>query len=171
MLIPEKGIQHAIKALSLLCKDYGKRILYIVAGEGHYRKTLESMADHLGIADQVLFLGKRSDIQAVIAASDIVVVPSVWEEAFGLIIAEAMACARPIIASNIGGIPELIETGISGITVKPGDAEELAKALDRLIENPGLRQFMGQAGLQKATREFELGNYVKQLADIYDSIV
>jgi glycosyltransferase involved in cell wall biosynthesis len=171
-LIPEKGIQHLLQAISRMVNSSGlKDLLLLLVGEGYYRGFLENQIMNLGISDHVTFLGKRDDVQAIIAASDVVVVPSVWEEAFGLIIAEAMACAKPIIASNIGGIPELLQNEVTGITVKPGDVDQLTAAINRLIESPGMRQSMGQAGLAEAIKRFDLVKYVEKLASLYDSIL
>lgn len=169
MLIPEKGLQHLLEAAALLVHDYGiKDLLIVIAGEGYYRNELEKMCIDLHIEINILFLDNRGDVQAIVAASDIVVVPSVWEEAFGLIIAEAMASARPVVASRIGGIPELVENGVTGLTVKPADAVELATALCQLLESPDKCRCMGAAGLNKATKEFNLAQQVKKLADLYD---
>jgi glycosyltransferase involved in cell wall biosynthesis len=166
-LIPAKGIQHLINALELLRKKNTSRLLLVIAGEGPYRTALEEQILNLNIADQVIFLGKRNDIHTVIAASDIIVIPSIWEEAFGLIIAEAMACAKPVIASSIGGIPELVENGNTGFLVTPGQEDELAEAVQRLLENPDLCNSLGKNAFHKATAEFGIASYINKMADIF----
>lgn len=171
MLIPEKGIQHFVKAVELLVHKYDiKDLLVVLVGEGYYRDELEKLVNDLQLSDYVLFLGRRSDVQVVVAAADVVVVPSVWEEAFGLIIAEAMASARPVVASNIGGIPELIDDGITGKMVKPGDSYELARTVYNLLIDITDREQMGNAGLGKARRKFDLSRQVEKLAGIYEAV-
>jgi glycosyltransferase involved in cell wall biosynthesis len=171
MLIPEKGIQHLVRAAALLVhKHHIDDIMVILVGEGHYREVLEQLVDEMQLSNHVLFLGRRSDVQTIITAADIVVVPSIWEEAFGLIIAEAMACARPVVASNIGGIPELVDDWITGKLVRPGDSEELAQAIHSLYINQTDRDCMGRAGLSKAEVMFNLARQVEKLIGIYNGI-
>jgi glycosyltransferase involved in cell wall biosynthesis len=168
-MIPAKGIQHLIEAIALLHNENcASNLLFVIAGEGPYLQTLEDQVKDLHITDNVIFLGKRNDIHTIIAASDIIVVPSIWEEAFGLIIVEAMACAKPVITSRIGGIPELVEDDKTGILVASGHAGELATAIKRLLDDPDLCQIMGQNALKKATSEHDVVKYVKKLANIYD---
>jgi len=171
-LIPEKGLQVLFEALSLLLAERkGTAPILVIAGEGPYRGELHRRAHDLGITGHIRFLGKRNDIHAVIVASDIVVVPSVWEEAFGLVIAEAMACAKPVIASDTGGIPELVSSGRTGITVEPCNVRELANALRALIDNQDKAHCMGKAGREKAIKEFNMASYIGKISDMYDSVV
>jgi glycosyltransferase involved in cell wall biosynthesis len=171
-LIPEKGIQVLLRTVAQLVHEKERTdILLVIVGEGHYRHELEHMTAELDIMDNVLFTGRRSDVHLIVSASDIVVVPSVWEEAFGLIIAEAMACGRPVVASDIGGIPELVANGITGLTVRSGDTEELMTALYQLLESPDKRREMGEAAERKATEKYDLTKQVKKLTEICDRLV
>lgn len=171
MLIPEKGIQNLIQATSLLIQRYSMQdILLLVAGEGTYRRDLERLARELNISGNIRFLGRRSDVQTIIAASDVVVAPSVWEEAFGLIVAEAMACGRPVVASKVGGIPELIVDGENGFLVKPDDYDGLALILQELLTNPNLKLEMGNDGLKKSAK-FGLQRAVSELIDLYEDVL
>lgn len=172
MLIPEKGIQILLQAVARLVYENCKTdVILLVAGEGYFRNELERLAGDLQIMDHVRFLGRRSDIHDLVASSDIIAVPSLWEEAFGLIIAEGMASGRPVVASNIGGIPELIENGVSGITVQPGNVEQLAAALNTLLESSDTCRAMGAAALQKAQKDFDIVRQTSILADVYNRLL
>jgi len=172
MLIPEKGIQHLLEAIALLVKDLrSPEILALVAGEGYYRTKLEQLASNLGIGGHVRFLGRRSDVQTIIAAADAVVVPSIWDEAFGLIIAEAMASGRPVVASNVGGIPELIADGVTGFLVSRGNNKELSDFIYKLISNSDDRTRLSGAALQHAQHHFDLSRQVQCLIAIYEKVL
>jgi L-malate glycosyltransferase len=172
MLIPEKGIQHLLHAAALLVNEHQiEDILFVIVGEGYYREELEKrLTNELRLRDHVLFLGRRNDVHTIVAAADIVVVPSVWDEAFGLIIAEAMASSRPVVASDVGAIPELIDDGLSGLLVEPGDSSALSRAILRLISDDEARLQMGRAGRVKSIREFDLSRQVGKLADLYEAL-
>ena len=171
MLIPEKGIQHLIDAIALLVTRFGHYdLLVLIIGEGGYRETLEQKAVQLGVSPYITFLGRRSDVHDIIAASDVVAVPCTWEESFGLIIAEAMAGGKPVVASRTGGIPELIDDGVTGFLVSPGNSKQLAQFLHRLLSNPDERMRMGKAGYKKAHQMFDLVKQVDKLVDLYSEI-
>jgi glycosyltransferase involved in cell wall biosynthesis len=168
MLIPEKGIQHLIEATSILVKEKKLPCMRtIVVGEGGYRSHLEMLCIDFGVTDNVFFWGRRSDVQTIIAASDVVVVPSIWEEAFGLIVAETMACGRPLVASHSGGIPELIEDGLTGHFFPCGDSQQMAEVIDFLLSNALHRNKLGQNSREKTLCNFNLSSQVNQLIKIY----
>jgi len=172
MLIPEKGIQNLIKATALLVHEHARQdILVLVVGEGHYRSDLEKLAVKLNVTGNIKFLGRRSDVQTIISASDIVVVPSLWQEAFGLIIAEAMASRRPVVASRLGGIPELVESGVSGLLVEPGDVNGMAEAVYGLIMHQDERQYLADMALIKARKLFDLSFQANALVDVFKKVM
>lgn len=171
MLIPEKGIQVLIEAVCRLIKGGSQKIKLLVVGEGSYRTELDMLVDKCNLGEYVEFLGRRSDVHTIFAASDIVVTPSIWDEAFGLSIAEAMAAARPVVASNVGGIPELIDSGENGLLVAPGNAAELANTLRTLIENTAQAEQMGRQGREKVLQLFNLEYQVKKIVDLYEEIL
>ena len=117
----------------------------LVVGEGSRREALEAQARELRIAHRVVFTGRRDDVPAVTAALDVAVLPS-YREAQGLSILEAMALSRPVVASNVGGIPEMIEDGVTGVLVPPHDAEALAAAIVRLLTDHPLADTLARAG-------------------------
>jgi glycosyltransferase involved in cell wall biosynthesis len=171
MLIPEKGIQYLIHAAYLLVTKFKVSDIYIViAGEGHFQEDLEKQVKSLLLTEQVIFLGQRSDVNLLVAAADVVAVPAVWAESFGLIIAEAMASGRPVVASRIGGIPELIENDITGTLVVPGDSAGLASAIYNLLDNPTQRELIAAAALHKARQQFDLSHQVAKLVNLYEQV-
>jgi glycosyltransferase involved in cell wall biosynthesis len=172
MLIPDKGIQHLVKASASLVHKYGvKDLRVLVAGEGHYHSELTQLVEKLGIAEHIQFLGRRNDVQTLVAASNIVVVPSVWQESFGLIIAEAMAAARPVVASRTGGIPELIDHDITGLLVNAGNSDELASAIYQLVSDPEKTGRMGVAARKLVEERFDLARQTVSLVDMYEAVL
>jgi L-malate glycosyltransferase len=169
MLIPQKGIQHLIEASSILVKEKKLPDLQIlIVGEGWYRSHLESLCNTLGVADNVSFWGRRNDVQTIIAASDMIVVPSIWEEAFGLIVAETLACGQPLIVSLSGGIAELVVDGFTGHFFPCGDSQQLAEEIHSLLMSDALhKKKLGINGREKVLSEFNLSLQVKKMADIY----
>ena len=172
MLIPEKGIQHLIEAISILVKDQKlPGLLALIVGEGWYSSHLEMLSETLGVSSNVRFLGRRSDVPMIIAASDAVVVPSVWEEAFGLIVTESMASNRPVIATNVGGIPELIDAGVNGCLVESGNDVDMAESINDIIFNHEKKAQYGGSGCLKVIKQFNLPLQVVMLADLYETML
>ena len=172
MLIPEKGVHHLVQAVSILVAEYRVTDLCVaIVGEGECREELEQLAWKLGVGGQVRFLGRRSDVADLVAAADLVAVPSVWHEAFGYIVAEAMAGGRPVVASRVGGIPELIDDGETGLLVPPGDSRALAAALGAVLTDADLARRLSENGLRKCRSQFSLADKVVEFADLYESVL
>ena len=117
----------------------------MIVGEGSRLDALQDIVRDLGLDDHVVFTGRRDDIPAVTAAFDVAVLPS-YREAQGLTILEAMALSRPVVASNVGGIPEMIQDRINGLLVPPQDPPALASAIVRLLQDHPLADMLGRAG-------------------------
>ena len=115
----------------------------------------------------MIFTGRRDDIPAVTAAFDVAVLPS-YREAQGLTILEAMAMSRPVVASNVGGIPEMIENGVNGLLVPPHDPEALADAIARLLEDHQLSDMIGRAGHDTVHDRFCIQLMVNAVQELYD---
>lgn len=152
-LIHQKGVDHLIRALAC-ARNQALRL--VIAGDGPEQANLAALAAELGVADRVELAGLRDDVPALLARADLFVHPAVWEEAFGLTIAEAMASGRAVIATRVGGIPELIEHRRTGLLVQPGNAGELARALDLLSDRPALRRQLAENARVKAQQAFGL---------------
>jgi glycosyltransferase involved in cell wall biosynthesis len=159
----EKGVELLLDAI----RATGARLQ--IAGEGVERGFLEQLARTLGIADKVEFLGgcDRERLRMLLGGCMAVVVPSVWYENFPTVALEALACARPVVASRIGGIPEIVDDGINGILVEPGNSSELAGAIDRLRESRSLVRDMGTAGRDKALVEYAPSVYLDRIEAVF----
>jgi glycosyltransferase involved in cell wall biosynthesis len=165
-LEPEKGHPTLIDAWPLVLRSVPDAYLLIV-GEGSRRDDLERQVRELRIAHRVVFTGRRDDVPGVTAALDVAVLPS-YREAQGLTILEAMALSRPVVASNVGGIPEMIQDGVTGLLVPPGDPTALAGAIVRLLEDHSLADTLGRAGHDLVHDRFCIELMVKAIEEIYD---
>jgi glycosyltransferase involved in cell wall biosynthesis len=168
-LVPVKGIADLLRAAAILRRE-GADIRVEIAGDGIERARLENLAGRLGIADVVSFLGWRDDLPMVMKRWHLFAQPSL-RECFGISILEAMAAGLPILATAVGGIPELVENGSSGLLVAPKDPVGLADGLRALVLDPALRRRMGDAGHSRAHAEFSMGRMVSEMTDVYDSLV
>lgn len=167
-LIPEKGIADLLQAARLVIAD-DPRVHFVLVGEGRYRDQLVKLAGELGISDHVTWTGLVLNpvAEGVYSAADIVCQVSRWQEAFGWTIAEAMSCSRPVIATRVGGIPELVHDGLTGFLVPSGEPASLAEKIAVLLKDADLRSRMGQMGRKFAKREFDLKENVGELIRFY----
>jgi glycosyltransferase involved in cell wall biosynthesis len=165
-LEPEKGHPTLLEAWPAVLRAVPDAYLLIV-GEGSRRDTLEAQARELRIAHRVVFTGRRDDMPAVTAALDVAVLPS-YREAQGMVILEAMALSRPVVASHVGGIPEMIQDGVTGLLVPPHDAEALAGAIIRLLTDHPLADTIGRAGHDMVHERFCIELMVNAIQSIYD---
>jgi glycosyltransferase involved in cell wall biosynthesis len=167
-IIPQKGVADLLRAAQLVVSAR-PNTHFVLVGEGDDRQAFMKQAEEMGLKDHVTWTGLVRDpfAEGVYDAADIVCQASRWEEAFGQVIAEAMACGKPVVGTRVGGIPEVIVDGTSGFLVERGDCETLAKRILQLASDDDLRAQMGAAGRQVAQSEFELGQIVKQVIDLY----
>jgi sugar transferase (PEP-CTERM/EpsH1 system associated) len=147
-----------------------RRSKLILAGDGDLRAHIEAQAQSLGIESQVRFLGRRSDIPDLLAAGDVFVLASLWE-GNPLSVMEAMAAGRPVIATSVGGVPELLDHAVHGFLVPPGDAHALSKAMLYLMQNPGERLRMGRAAAIRAREKFDHRQMVKAYEALYETLL
>ncbi len=160
--VPSKGHELLLQALSMIKDELPDFRLLIVGkddpgslpkGSRSYLEVLKEKAEELGIRQQTIFTGQRSDIQAILAASDLYTMPALGE-AFGLVFSEAMAMRKPVIALDSGGASEVVEDGKSGLLSAPGDVEQLARNILTLVNNPALCQQMGEYGRKRVEEYF-----------------
>lgn len=165
-LAPQKDHPTLLRALSLLPHDV---VLLVVGGDpfGDGRHRLETLAKTLGVADRARFLGIRHDVPDLLEASDLFVLPSLWE-GLGLVFLEAMAVRLPIVASDVSAIPEVVEDGVSGWLVPPGDPEALAAAIQEGCGNEADRLARGVAGHMRLLERFALPTMVERTLEIYE---
>lgn len=167
-IIPEKGIPELLQvARQVLSKT--DRVQFVLVGEGAYREQYMKDGESMGLGDHVTWTGMVQDPfgEGVYDAADIVCQLSHWEEVFGWMIAEGMAYAKPIVATRVGGIPELVRDCEYGYLVERGDIDKSAARILTLAEDPDLRERMGQAGRLAAETQFDLKQNVTALIDLY----
>jgi glycosyltransferase involved in cell wall biosynthesis len=164
-LVRRKGIDVLLRALDILANDGLRPILWI-AGDGPERSDLEALVR----GKQVRFLGRRSDVADLLAASDAVVIPS-RREGLGVAALEAMAVGRPVVASAVGGLADVVADRQTGLLVPPDDPAALARALAELLRAPGLRQALGEAGPRRVAESFSAEQMVEAYARLYESVL
>ncbi len=164
-LIPIKGHLVLLRALAQ-ARARVPGVVLDVAGRGPLEPALKSFARELGIGDAVRFLGFVSPIQKAVEDAAIVVVPSLGE-GFGMVALEAMERSRPVIASSVGGLPEIVADGETGLVVEPGDAEGLADAIVALASDLDRAAAMGRAGRERALREFTPEQSADRIEELY----
>lgn len=164
---PSKGIRYLLEAFARIHARVPAAWL-VLCGQGPEEESLRDLARRLGITDRVIFAGFQRRPQRYVAMFDIAAVPSV-EEGFGLVALEAQALGKPVVASRVGGLPNIIADGRSGLLVEAGDVPGLTAALDRLLDDPALRERMGRAGVAEAQR-FSLNRYAGRLTEIYQEL-
>jgi len=165
-LHPEKGHHYLFQALPEIQRRASKRVRLLVAGSGTFDKDYRRQVRALGCDEMVTFLGFRKDSPDLIAAADLFVLPSV-AEAFGLVLTEALYLGTPVVATRVGGIPEIVDDGIDGTLVPAADSRALAHAILELLENPERRQRLAGAGREKVLRRFRFEDMVRSYEDIY----
>jgi glycosyltransferase involved in cell wall biosynthesis len=167
-MIPEKGIRALLEAARILVEQ-NANAHFVLVGEGAQRQQFMDDAAKLGISERVTWTGLVEDPfgAGVYDAADIICQLSQWEELFGWMIAEGMAYGKPIVATRVGGIPELVNDGESGFLVKRDDTEAAAEKLLQLIKDPDLRHKMGAAGRRVVAEKFDLKTNVAELVAQY----
>ena len=168
-LAPQKGQRHLVAAMPVLLERV-PRAHAVIAGGGDLEDYLRDLAVELGVAERVHVLGPRRDVPALMHAMDVFAMPSIWE-GFGLVLLEAMAAGRPIVASRVATIPEVVAEGESGLLVPAGDPFALADALARLADDPALARDMGEAGRERLRRNFSLEKMVGDTELLYRELV
>lgn len=168
-LHPVKGHSLLLEAVADVARDYPHLILLIV-GTGPDLIKLENMAKGLGIEKNVIFTGFRQDIPQIIASLDILVLPS-FSEGLSLTVMEGMAMKKPVLATRVGGTPELITSGLNGLLVPPADSKALAEGIRYLIGNPNKAVEMGVAGRQTIESSFTADIMAAKTAEVYTELI
>jgi glycosyltransferase involved in cell wall biosynthesis len=171
-LITIKGVTYLVSAMAKVLEKYPNSLLILVGkgdDKGGEEIKLKEQVERAGLADKVHFLGWRSDMDEIMGCFDIFVLPSL-NEGMGRVLVEAMAARLPIVASSVGGIPDLIKDGKNGLLVPPEDASALEKAISALLEDKAQRKRMGEAG-KKMCRPYSTEAMVEQIDDLYRELL
>ncbi len=177
-MVPRKGIDTVIESLALLRQRHGvDAILLVVGGEGDARESpelsrLRTLARQHGVANVVQFTGRksRSELRYFYSAAD-VFVTTPWYEPFGITPVEAMACARPVIGAEVGGIKSTVVDGETGFLVPARNAQAVAEKLAALHANPDLARNLGDEGMRRAFQHYTWRSVAQQAAAIYETAV
>lgn len=162
---PVKRAPDVVRIFAALVEDVKARLVMI--GDGPERHQAARLAKALGVAERVSFLGSFPRIEGVLAVSDLFVLPS-EQEAFGLAALEAMAAGVPVVASRVGGIPEVVEDGVTGILCEPGDITAMAAAARALLSDPDRHARFAEAGRERALEQFGEENVVPRYLEAYE---
>lgn len=160
-----KGFADLLEAAARLRKDF-PNLITAIAGEGVLRQSLEEQVAKLGLDGVVRFLGFQSDVQTVLDALDVFAIPSLCE-ALPFALLEAMATELPAVGSAVGGIPEVIVEGVTGLIVPPRNPERLAESLRTLLLDAEMRTRMGVAGRRRVIRDFHERDMVRKTIEVY----
>lgn len=175
-LVERKGVHHLIDALAAVRSDRDVRL--DVVGDGPERETLEARAHGLGLDSAVHFRGfvPEDELGRRYSATDAFILPATYDrkgdvEGLGVVLIEALAHGKPVIASDAGGIPDIVHHERTGLLVPPGDSAALARAIERLAADPGLAARLGRAGREHVRQNFDWDVIIPRLAGLYDRLV
>jgi len=170
-LVPKNGLEFLIESLPSIRRCFSG-VSVLIAGDGPEREKLEARVRELGLGDSVIFAGSQNndELPEFYAAADVVAIPSL-KEATSIAGLEAMASACAVVATNVGGLPEIIEDGVSGLLVPPRDPEALAQAITRLIETPELRKQLGLAARARVEQKFTWEQVASETTRAYERAI
>ncbi|MFH1612938.1 MAG: glycosyltransferase family 4 protein [bacterium] len=167
-LVPQKGHIFLLKAFKLVLEKNPDTFLFII-GDGYLKNDLEKLASILKIDSKIVFTGYKENVDEFISSFDIFIHPSLWE-GFGLIFLEVMNFGKPIIATKVAAIPEIVIDNETGILVPPENFTDLYSAIIKLINDENLRKKMGEAGKQRLEKYFSREKMIKETEKIYDML-
>ena len=169
ILGPQKGHCYLLEAAAILLRRI-PQTKFLIVGDGPLRRRLEGMAGDLGIGENILFLGNRRDTPQLFAAFDLSVLASLWE-GLAIVLLEAMAMRKPIVATAVGGVPEVVVNQQTGILVPSKDPTSLAQAMLSLLKDRNKAREMGEAGRKRVEEKFSSKIMIKRLEDLYLSLL
>lgn len=169
-LHPEKGYDYLFPAIAKLKKKVKKPFVWLIAGKGTFENEFRQEVSNLDCDDVIKFIGFRKDIPDLMSTADVFVLPSV-AEAFGVVFAEAIYMGTPIVATKIGGIPEVVTDGVDGILIPPADSDALAKTMTDLLEHPEKLKSLAGSGKQKVIERFEFEDMTRKYETVYEKLI
>ncbi|MDI3480563.1 MAG: hypothetical protein PWQ97_218 [Tepidanaerobacteraceae bacterium] len=167
-LVPEKGYEYALFSMARVLKRFPNALMVIV-GDGPLRQKLKDMVDELQIMRNVIFLGYQENVEGLVADFDVFILPSV-SEGMGLALLEAMALGKPVVATEAGGIPEVVKNGVNGLLVPPKDEGSLAEAIITILTSGQKAFSLGQAAKTTVFEKFSAKTMAEKTMEIYDKI-
>lgn len=172
MLRAEKRADVLLEAAAILKREW-PRALFVLAGKGEERHlaALRAQAERLGIAGSLRLLGHREDVPEILAASDVCVLPSAGNEGIPQAVIQYLAVGRPVVATPVGGVPEVIEEGRTGLLVRPGDAAGLAESVGWFLRHPQEARQMAEAGRRLACERFDADRVAERTLTIYEELL
>jgi glycosyltransferase involved in cell wall biosynthesis len=171
-----KGLHVLVRAAAEVLKHF-PNVIFLIVGEiqfgkdYEYKEQLVDLVHELGLVDKFKFLGFRRDVYHIIASADCLVHCPIKSDPLPTVVLEAMALQTPIVGTAIGGIPEEVDNGLTGLLVEPGNDIELAKAILKILENPDLAKSLTQAAQRKLETEFSHQLFVKRFESIYAQVL
>jgi glycosyltransferase involved in cell wall biosynthesis len=165
-LHPQKGINYLLDSLSSMLQLSTHGIRLVIVGEGELEEKLKRQTQEQGLAEHVIFTGRRQDIPELLTAADLFVLASLWE-GLPLVVLEAMAAELPIVATDVGGTAEAIIDGTSGLLVPPANSEKLAEKILTLLNDESLGQTLARNGLVKVKEEFSASSVAERFENLY----
>jgi glycosyltransferase involved in cell wall biosynthesis len=168
-LAPQKGQRYLLEAVQKMVAA-GEDAALVLVGEGPLLGSLKAQVAASGLERRVFFAGFRSEVRDLMPEFDVFALPSLWE-GFGLVLLEAMAAGRAIVASRVSAIPEVVEDGVTGFLVPPGDSDALAEALVTLRRDGVKRERLGIAGAERLRRQFTLERMVERTIEVYRAVL
>jgi len=165
-LSPEKGHKYLIGAMQSVTADMKDAVL-LIFGEGPLRRELMQLAERLRCADSIYFLGFVPEFSSFLREIDLFVLSSLAEGLPNALL-EALAAAKPVVATSVGGVPEIVTDGQTGILVSPGDSVGLARAITKVLCDPALANSMGQAGREAVRKSYSFEEQLRLLAQVYE---
>jgi len=166
---PRKGHAVLVDAIDRMGREGAKPYVALV-GVGSEREAIEQRVRALGLEDRIRFLGWRRDVDRLMQASDVLVLPSLGMECLPYAILEAMSHGKPVVGTDVAGIPEMVADGVTGAVVAPGDPAALAGALKRLVEDPAARAAQGAAGRDCIAREFTIPEMAGKMEKLWREV-
>jgi glycosyltransferase involved in cell wall biosynthesis len=167
ILEKDKGQKYLIEAIAILKSEGINNIVCLICGIGPEETHLKKLVYENGLSDKVLFLGFRNDIPSVLKILDMIVITSLTIESFSMVAIEAMAMQVPVISTNVGGLPEVVDDGKTGILAPPGDVDALSKAIKYLLENPEVKLEMGRNARNRVLERFTIEENVRKTEHIF----
>jgi len=168
-LAPIKGYQYLISAIPQVLKAV-PTARFVLVGDGELREALEQQALDLGVTNNIIFTGLRDDVPELLAMSDLFVLSSI-NEGMGRVLVEAMAVGLPAVATRVGGVPDVVVDGGTGLLIPPRDPDALAEATIALLKDEDMRRRMGEAGRDRVDPDFSLEEMVRKIESVYEELI